>query len=101
MTTTASILAVGSELLGTTRLDTNSLFLTAGLEGLGYRVVRKACVGDPWDDLLAELRIALDRTQLVVVTGGLGPTEPSPKPPPAPVLRRGHRDRLLTKRPLP
>ena len=50
---TASILAVGSELLGTTRLDTNSLFLTGRMEALGISTVRKACVGDGWDDLLA------------------------------------------------
>lgn len=72
---TASILAVGSELLGTTRLDTNSLFLTGQLEALGIRVVRKACVGDGWVDLEAELAIGLDRAPLLVVTGGLGPTE--------------------------
>jgi nicotinamide-nucleotide amidase len=72
---TASILAVGSELLGTTRLDTNSLFLTGELEAIGIRVVRKACVGDGWDDLLAELAHALARAPLLVVTGGLGPTE--------------------------
>lgn len=72
---TASILAVGSELLGTARLDTNSLFLTERLEELGFRVVRKACVGDVWPDLLTELRAALSSAPLLVVTGGLGPTE--------------------------
>jgi nicotinamide-nucleotide amidase len=72
---TASILAVGSELLGTTRLDTNSLFLTGELEEIGIRVVRKACAGDAWDGLLAELRFALETAPLLVVTGGLGPTE--------------------------
>jgi len=72
---TASILAVGSELLGTTRLDTNSLWLTGELEAIGVRVVRKACVGDAWEALLAELGWALDRAPLLVVTGGLGPTE--------------------------
>ncbi|HUM02548.1 MAG TPA: competence/damage-inducible protein A [Thermoanaerobaculia bacterium] len=71
---TASILAVGSELLGTTRLDTNSLFLTGELESMGVRVVRKACVGDEWEELAAELRLALDRAPLLVVSGGLGPT---------------------------
>ncbi len=75
MTRTASILAVGSELLGTTRLDTNSLFLTGELEAIGVRVVRKACVVDGWDDLLAELAFALSRAPLLCVTGGLGPTE--------------------------
>lgn len=72
---TASILAVGSELLGTVRLDTNSLFLTGGLESIGVRVVRKACVVDGREELLAELSFALSRAPLLVVTGGLGPTE--------------------------
>jgi nicotinamide-nucleotide amidase len=72
---TASILAVGSELLGTTRLDTNSLYLTARLEALGISVVRKACVGDGWGELLAEIPLALSRAPLLVVTGGLGPTD--------------------------
>ena len=72
---TASILAVGSELLGTTRVDTNSLFLTGSLEELGVRVVRKACVVDAWEELLAEIRAALERAPLLVVTGGLGPTD--------------------------
>lgn len=75
MTGTASILAVGSELLGTTRVDTNSLWLTGELEAIGVRVVRKACVGDGWEALLAELGWALGQAPLLVVTGGLGPTE--------------------------
>jgi nicotinamide-nucleotide amidase len=72
---TASILAVGSELLGTARLDTNSLYLTRRLEALGISVVRKVCVGDDWADLLAEISLALGRAPLLVVTGGLGPTD--------------------------
>ncbi len=72
---TASILAVGSELLGTTRVDTNSLFLTEELEALGISVVRKACVGDAFEGLKAEIAVALDRAPLLVVTGGLGPTD--------------------------
>jgi len=72
---TASILAVGSELLGTTRLDTNSLFLTGRMEALGISTVRKACVGDGWDDLLAEIAAALERAPLLVTSGGLGPTD--------------------------
>src|SRR5207245_2811907 len=72
---TASILAVGSELLGTTRVDTNSLFLTGRLEAIGIRVVRKACVGDAWEDLQAEVNVALARAPLLVATGGLGPTD--------------------------
>jgi len=71
---TASILAVGSELLGTTRLDTNSLFLTGEIETMGLTVVRKACVGDEWRELEAEIGLALSRAPLLVVSGGLGPT---------------------------
>jgi nicotinamide-nucleotide amidase len=71
---TASVLAVGSELLGTSRVDTNSLWLTGELEAIGIRVARKACVGDGCDDLLAELGFALARAPLLLVTGGLGPT---------------------------
>jgi nicotinamide-nucleotide amidase len=72
---TASILAVGSELLGTTRLDTNSLFLTGRMEALGISTVRKTCVGDGWDDLVAEITVALERAPLLVASGGLGPTD--------------------------
>jgi nicotinamide-nucleotide amidase len=72
---TASILAVGSELLGTTRLDTNSLFLTGRLEAVGIATVRKACVGDAWDELVAEIGVALSRAPLLVTSGGLGPTD--------------------------
>lgn len=72
---TASILAVGSELLETTRLDTNSLFLTGRLDALGVATVRKTCVGDGWDDLVAEISVALGRAPLLVTSGGLGPTD--------------------------
>lgn len=72
---TASILAVGSELLGTTRLDTNSLFLTGRMEALGISVVRKVCVGDDWDGLVSEVALALERAPLLVTSGGLGPTD--------------------------
>jgi nicotinamide-nucleotide amidase len=71
----ASILAVGTELLGTTRLDTNSLFLTGRMDALGIATVRKACVGDDWDGLVAEIRVALERAPLLVTSGGLGPTD--------------------------
>ena len=71
----AEIIAVGSELLTPYRLDTNSLFLTAGLNQVGIRVVHKAVVGDSPDDMRASFRHALDRADLVVACGGLGPTD--------------------------
>ena len=71
----AEIVAVGSELLTAHRIDTNSLFLTGRLNDLGIVVRSKAIVGDDRDDLAAIFRAARGRADLVVVTGGLGPTD--------------------------
>jgi nicotinamide-nucleotide amidase len=71
----AEILAVGSELLGLQRIDTNSLFLTGRLAELGIVVRAKSVVGDDRADLSAHLLAALARAPLVITTGGLGPTE--------------------------
>ena len=71
----AEIIAVGSELLTSEKTDTNSLALTAELNGLGIEVVRKTIVGDDRERLAATLRDAVARCAIVVVTGGLGPTE--------------------------
>jgi nicotinamide-nucleotide amidase len=71
----AEIIAVGSELLTPFRIDTNSLFLTRELNKLGVDVVRKAVVGDDRKELRSVLQHALDVADLVVCSGGLGPTE--------------------------
>jgi nicotinamide-nucleotide amidase len=70
----AAILAVGSELLGTDRLDTNSLRLTKVLDRHGVELRAKSVLGDAVEDIAAELRRLLDRYDVVLVTGGLGPT---------------------------
>lgn len=70
----AAILAVGSELLGSTRLDTNSLRLTETLRRYGVALLRKSVVGDSVALLAAEIRHALRGAELVLITGGLGPT---------------------------
>ena len=72
---TAEIIAVGSELLGWTRLDTNSLFVTEKLAGLGIEVKGKSVVGDDRERLHAVFTEALQRSDLVILTGGLGPTD--------------------------
>jgi nicotinamide-nucleotide amidase len=72
---TAAIIAIGSEMLGPTRLDTNSLKLTSALEDFGISVVRKGVVGDRLQDLVDEIRFTLARAELLFVTGGLGPTK--------------------------
>jgi nicotinamide-nucleotide amidase len=71
----AEIIAVGSELLVPPRLDTNSLFITERLNEYGIEVRAKTIVGDRRGDLETVLRAALGRTDLVVVCGGLGPTD--------------------------
>src|SRR5918995_7266777 len=73
--TRAAIIAVGSELLTPLRLDTNSLFITEHLNALGIDVVLKAVAGDDRDELAQLFRAALARADLVVSTGGLGPTD--------------------------
>jgi nicotinamide-nucleotide amidase len=72
---TAEIIAVGSELLTPTRLDTNSLAITDRLNALGIEVRAKAVVGDRRDDLAAIVRGALARVDVLVLCGGLGPTD--------------------------
>jgi len=71
----AEIIAVGSELLTPERLDTNSLHLTEELNALGVEVVAKSVVGDDRERLSAMVRAALSRSEIVILTGGLGPTE--------------------------
>ncbi len=71
----AEIVAVGSEMLTPTKTDTNSLFITGALNEIGIDVAAKAIVGDRIEDVMAIVRQALTRVDLVVVTGGLGPTD--------------------------
>lgn len=71
----AEIIAVGSEMLTSQRLDTNSLFITDQLNALGVEVRRKLVVGDDRDAVADVVRHALEHVSIVIVTGGLGPTE--------------------------
>jgi len=71
----AEIIAAGSELLTAERVDTNSLYLTAELNNLGVEVTAKAVIGDDRDRLAEAVRAALSRSALVILSGGLGPTE--------------------------
>jgi nicotinamide-nucleotide amidase len=73
--TSAEIIAVGSELLGHTRVDTNSLYITEQLNTIGIDVVFKGVVGDDRGELATALRAALTRVDLIVLSGGLGPTD--------------------------
>lgn len=72
---TAEIIAVGSELLTPRSRDTNSHYLTEELNAIGIRVVMKTVAGDTEEYLEHAVRGAMDRTPVVITTGGLGPTE--------------------------
>ena len=71
----AEIIAIGSELLTPQKIDTNSLYLTDQLNALGVEVVRKTVVGDERERLIDTILGAVARSQIIVLTGGLGPTE--------------------------
>ncbi len=71
----ACILAIGSEMLTPFRVDTNSLFITDRLNTIGYDVRLKAVVADDVGELAAMIGSTLAWADLLVVTGGLGPTE--------------------------
>jgi len=71
----AEIIAVGSEMLTPERLDTNSLYLTAQLNNLGVEVVAKSVIGDDRDRLSDAIARALGRSAILILSGGLGPTE--------------------------
>ncbi|MBI4891744.1 MAG: competence/damage-inducible protein A [Acidobacteria bacterium] len=71
----AEIIAVGSEMLTPQRVDTNSLWLTEKLNDLGVEVTQKTIIGDDRGRLAAAVGAALDRVPLLIITGGLGPTE--------------------------
>jgi nicotinamide-nucleotide amidase len=70
----AAVVAVGTELLGVDRLDTNSLFLARVLETYGVELRRKVVLGDTTDDIARELARLAGEVELVIVSGGLGPT---------------------------
>jgi nicotinamide-nucleotide amidase len=71
----AEIIAVGSEMLTPDKVDTNSLYLTGELNGLGIEVAAKCIIGDDRGRLTAAIETALGNSELVILTGGLGPTE--------------------------
>jgi nicotinamide-nucleotide amidase len=71
----AVIIAIGSELLTPSRTDTNSLYLTDQLNGLGIEVRQKVIVGDDRAMLTEAVRQGLRQAEIVFLTGGLGPTE--------------------------
>jgi len=71
----AAIIAVGSEMLTPSKVDTNSLFITEQLNLLGIELAFKSIIGDDRDELEHAVRDAIARVDLLVCCGGLGPTD--------------------------
>ncbi|MBL0313837.1 MAG: CinA family nicotinamide mononucleotide deamidase-related protein [Holophagaceae bacterium] len=67
-------IAIGSELLTTKRLDTNSVWIAERLAGLGLGLHRKTAIGDHREDLAELCQEAFWRSDVIICTGGLGPT---------------------------
>jgi nicotinamide-nucleotide amidase len=71
---TAELLTIGDEILYGQIVDTNSQWMSVALSNAGIRVVRKTSVGDQEDEILTALKEAESRVDIVLITGGLGPT---------------------------
>ncbi|WP_159472873.1 competence/damage-inducible protein A [Dyadobacter sp. 3J3] len=71
----AEIITIGDEILFGQITDTNTQWIGAELTGIGIRTVRKTSVGDLQEDIIAALTEASKRVNVIIVTGGLGPTK--------------------------
>jgi nicotinamide-nucleotide amidase len=71
----AEIIAIGSELVSGQSLDTNSQWLSKALGALGIEVRFHSAVGDDLAENIAVFRTAIDRAELIITSGGLGPTQ--------------------------
>ena len=72
---TATILTIGDEILIGQITDTNSAFLARALNKIGIKVVHMASCSDSKNDILGTLKRCLRRSEIVITTGGLGPTK--------------------------
>src|SRR5688572_13506522 len=70
----ASIITIGDELLIGQTIDTNSAFIATELNKLGIWVKRRIAVGDVKEEILEALKLQSKDCQLIIITGGLGPT---------------------------
>ena len=71
----AEIIAIGSELVSGQSIDTNSQWISKGLGAVGIPVRFHTTIGDDLDENIAAFRFAIDRADLVIMSGGLGPTQ--------------------------
>lgn len=71
----AEIIAIGDELLLGHTVDTNSAYISRQLSSIGFEITHKSVVGDTLEAMEEAFRIALRRSRVTIVTGGLGPTD--------------------------
>ena len=72
--TKASIITIGDELLIGQVIDTNSAFIARELNAIGIPIVRRVAVGDTWDEIWTALDEESTHADIILITGGLGPT---------------------------
>ncbi len=70
----AELLTIGDEILYGQIVDTNSQWMSVELSNIGVKVIRKTTVGDQEDEILAAFAEAEKRADIILITGGLGPT---------------------------
>jgi nicotinamide-nucleotide amidase len=70
----AELLTIGDEILFGQIVDTNSQWMSVALDEVGLKVIRKTTVGDQEGEILAALAEAERRAEIILITGGLGPT---------------------------
>ncbi len=75
MHTTAHIITIGDEILYGQILDTNAQWMSSALDAIGIKVTQRLTIGDVKSEILATLKYSEERADIVLITGGLGPTE--------------------------
>jgi nicotinamide-nucleotide amidase len=73
--TTAEIITIGDEILFGQITDTNSQWMSAELDKMGIKTVRKSAIGDLESEILQIFNEAAGRADIILITGGLGPTK--------------------------
>ena len=70
----AEIITIGDEILYGQIVDTNSQWMSTELDKVGIKIIRKTAIGDTEDEILNMLKEAESRADIILITGGLGPT---------------------------
>ena len=70
----AELLTIGDEILYGQIVDTNSQWMSVELDKVGIKVIRKTTVGDVESEILTAFAEAEKRADIILITGGLGPT---------------------------